>query len=273
MSVAGGFVPPAHAARSNDPLVRQFVQHVAPRIFANRKRLASDITRDGGTVVLRGFPELLVRPPKRGADESAENYERRRADGMQSTLSVLCTLVACCDWGDHSVRDPHGGYLSVARLAELADLPTVDGEPTDRTERALAVIRCAKILSFTKQHREQKPDGKFRSTGPALRRMARQFFRTLGAATTEIHERRCRKAAARREAEERERGTTDLRVRAEVRGIFDQQKGRPTLAPPAASTASGRTPPELIDAVQAEHPDWPFSAVLVEAQRRHRDSS
>lgn len=268
--IGGGFVAPAMAARSMDPLVRQFVHHVAPRIFAHRKSLAADITKDGA-VVLRGFPELLVRPPKRGADESAENYERRRADGMQSTLAVLCTLVACTDWGDHSVRDPRGGYLSVARLAELADLPLVDGEPTDRTERALALMRCAKILSFTKQHREQKPDGKFRSTGPALRRMARAFFSTLGAATTEIHKRRCRRAAEHREQAERQRGA-DLRVRAEVRGIFDKQGGRPPL-PPSAPPAPTRTvPPELLEAIRAEHPDWSLAQLLKEGHRR-RDSS
>lgn len=268
-----GFIVPAFAERHNDPIARQFIQ-VAHRLFTHRWDLAADVVKDGA-IVLPGFPELLLKPPKRGEDESTESYERRRADGMQSILAVLTTLVACCDWTDHTVRDPRGGYLSAARLAELAGLPVVDGEPTDRTERALAVLRLAKVITFTKQHRERKADGKCKSTGPALRRLGRWFFLRLGEVTTDVYRRRVEKMKRRKELSDRdaERARrSNEQTRATVRGIVNASESRAALrpdspsSPPALAGRSDRIA-ALVDQMKAAHPEWSTQALFAEARR------
>lgn len=87
--------------------------------------------------------------------------------------------------------DPAGGYLSVWRIAELADLPSHLIAPRDdysrrrrfrldTVERVLRVLRTAHILVFTKQQREELEDGRHTSTAPALRKLSVSFFLKWG---------------------------------------------------------------------------------------------
>jgi hypothetical protein len=208
------------------------------------------------------WPEFLARPKRRKTDagdsESESDFERRRADGMEAICRVLITLVACCDWRSLEVRDPRGGYLSVARLAELAELPwrKEDREPGDRTERALRALRTAGIISFTKQWREKLDDGSHASTGPALRRISEGLFRKLGGMVWELFEGR-RKNARKRDARAAAASETgvDLRIAAAMRAM-NRKLSLPSI------------PPEDLDVIKRAHPDWTFGEVLAEARRR-----
>lgn len=259
------FHVPAFVARSNDPIVRSMIP-VVGRVFSARGDLRSGKYDRNGVEILPPLPEWLVRPPKRGKTESAEDFERRRADGMQAVCAVWLTILGCCDWLTMEVMDwTKGGYLSVERLQELSEMTS------DRTWRALQKIKCAGVISFTKQHREKKPDGKCRSTGPALRRVSKDSIKRLGPVTGERFDKRLRKLKRRKEkaqrkAEEKGYGM-EPHARQLTRNLVSAQENRGRAAPPSPPLPS-RVPPELIDAIAAEHPNWNFGRIVTEGRRR-----
>lgn len=239
--------------------------NIARRVWEARGDLRTPKLDRRGAEILPAFPEWLARPPRRGHDESREDYERRRADGMQAACAVWMTLAACCDWLSMEVIDPDGGYLSVERLAELAELTI------DRTERALRLLRTAQVIAFTKQHREKKPDGKFRSTGPALRKLSVGTFRKLGVIGRYFDGRRetlrRRKERAERDAARAGQGV-DQRARELTRNLVTATEHRTHAAPAAPPTIPGAVPEDLKAAIAAEHPDWSFAQILQEGRRR-----
>jgi hypothetical protein len=177
------YLVPAIAADHRDPVVRELVRRVV-RLYHCRASLRTGLLDPRGEVLLPPFPELLQRPPKRAKKDeppppSEPDFDRRRSDGMEAIVRVMLTIVACTDWVTMEILDPRGGYLSVARLAELADLPVTlvppkgDGDRLrtrhDRAERALRALCTAHIIAFTQQHREKLEDGHFTSTGAARR--------------------------------------------------------------------------------------------------------
>jgi hypothetical protein len=280
---------PSFVEKHGDPVVRQFV-HVARRLFEHRADLHADLTDRFGEVLLPAFRELLERPiPRRRKGETeaehdkrradAEDYKRRRADRMQAACSVLGVLLGCCDWVSMEIRDPvpGRGFLSVARLAELAGLP-LDGPPGDRdagdrTERALRMLRMAKIVPFTKHQREELADGRYVSR-PALRKLAVGFFRKVGGALWQIFERRRVKVKARAEREKERAAAAgrgqDLRTRSLVGGLARGSKSSPP--PPPSPPRPGFVPPEVIDAIAAERPDLTTLGDLVAEALRRRGS-
>lgn len=279
---AKAYLVPPIAANHRDPVVRELVRRLV-RLYDCRASLRTSLADVRGDLILPPFPELLQRPPKRSKKgepppPSEPDFDRRRSDGMESIIRTALALAACTDWVTMEALDPRGGYLGVARLAELADLPLTIVPPTedgdrerkrhDRADRALRALRTAQIVAFTKQHREKLEDGRFTSTGPALRKLAVGLFRKFGGHLLRVFEKRRKKLKNRRE---REAPTTgDLRVAATMRDLGRDftaalQPGR------AAAIASGRpgsVPPELLDQVHEEHPEWTMGELFQEARRR-----
>lgn len=259
------FHVPAYVARSNDPIVRSMIA-VVERVFLARGDLRSGRYDRNGVEVLPPLPEWLVRPPKRTKEESGEDFERRRADGMQAACAVWLTILTSTDWLTMEVFDwTKGGYLSVERIGELAEVSP------DRTWRALRTIRYAGVISFTKQHREKKPDGKCRSTGPALRRVSKDSIRRLGPVTGDRFDKRLRKLARRKEKAKRAAEKTGYGLEPHARqltqNLVSATENRRHAAPPSPPLPS-RVPPELIDAIAAEHPDWNLGRIITEGRKR-----
>ncbi|HTA20802.1 MAG TPA: hypothetical protein VK989_16025, partial [Polyangia bacterium] len=190
------FLVPDYVARHRDPVVRALVARIS-LLYGRRKAFRTPLLNRQGGLLIPTFPELLQRPPKRLRKRSTRSKKHartrttrlnqrktssrrrrdfvwRRSDHMQAVMRVLLVLAACCDWISMEIMDPRGGYLSVARMAELAELPLKVTDPTDpekrvrlrisRTEHALQTLRIAGILCFTKQYREVLDDGRHVST-------------------------------------------------------------------------------------------------------------
>ena len=200
------------------------------------------------------------------------------------------------------VFDPKGGYLSVWRLAEEADLPCrmVDPDETDprrrfrmdTVERALQVLRTARIIPFTQQHREELEDGRHTSTAPALRKLSVNFFRKWGGKLAAVFNER--RAKLKKEAERRATKAYlagvggDLEFTAGLRyrlqhpqptppSADDEAPSRPrapageaTDPRPRRRRDEGQPPIELTDAIHDEHPDWTFGQIMAEARKRMR---
>lgn len=299
---------PAIAAGHRDPIVRELVTTLE-RLYERRGVLRHPLLNRVGDQLFPAFPELLQRPPAHQPEcphrrspaqrpgscpcpPRGPDLPRRRSDGMEAVIRVLLVLAACCDWRTMRLMDPAGGYLSVWRIAELAELPVHlvapndDQDPRrrrfrmDAVERVLRNLRTARILVFTQQHREQLPDGRHTSTAPAIRKLSVGFFEKFGGVLAEIFRRR-RKHIKRR-AENRERDLAavgvgvDLRSREELRKLpMPGAALKPNVQENAPSPAHGNpdwwsldVPGQLIDAVHAEHPDWPYSRILAEARQR-----
>lgn len=273
-------VLPALVARHQDPIVKRMIPR-AQRLFERRGDLRGEYRTALGETILPPCPEFLARPPRRDG-APAPDYERRRADGMEAILRVLLTLIACCDWRTMEIFDPdsrHGKYLSVARLAELAELPVVlekdeDGreyrDAGDRTERALRSLRAAGVVCFTQQHREELADGRHVSTGAALRKLAVGFFLKMGGAVKDIFDKR-RAKLKRRHERRKERAAAggagaDLRFRSAVRDAVNATPAPLEAAP--TIPVRGQPPVAIADQVFAEHPDWGMAAILEEARKR-----
>jgi hypothetical protein len=265
-------------------VVRELTRRLV-RLYEWRASLRSALTDRQGAIILPPFPEFLQRPVKRVREgeppDPEPDFERRRSDGMEAIVRVLLTLAACCDWVTMEIFDPRGGYLSVPRLAELADLPVSvvppkeDGGRTrkrhDRTDRALRAVRDAMVIAFTQQHREKLEDGRYVSTSPALRKLAVGLFRKFGGHVLRLFEARRKKLKRRRDAEGPTTG--DLRVAATLRDLA--REGGATVPTPSSGTSSpgeparrGSIPPELLDQIHEEHPDWLMGDVFLEARRR-----
>jgi len=272
---------PAIAAGHRDPVVREFVRRVV-RLYDCRASLRTGLLDPRGQVLLPPFPELLQRPPKRAKEGEPPpppepDFDRRRSDGMEAIIRVMLVIVSCTDWVTMEILDPQGGYLSIARLAELADLPVTlvppkeDGDRArtrhDRAERALRALCIAHVIAFTKQHREKLEDGHFTSTGPALRKLAVGLFRKFGGYLLHLFEKRRKKLKRRREQESPTTG--DLRVAATLREMIRSGGSAQGAQPPASGGGfSGVTPPELLEEIHNEHPEWSMGDLLLEARRR-----
>jgi hypothetical protein len=289
---------PAIAAGSRNPVVQALIP-VCEQLYERRHNLGAEL-RQLGRLMFPAFPELLARP--RGG---AGDFEARRSDGFEAVIRVLLAAAACCDFaGDYrpgaeamQLRDPAGGFLAVHRLAELAELPADLTAPTetdprrrrfrmDTAERALRALRCAKILCFTKQHREQLADGRYTSSAPALRKLSVAFFAKIGPGTPKdcaaAHLTRTflwwRDAKSRRHRKDR-RGPTPpapIDVRA-AEALTDIRRGQGRAGPwsvsaPAPNRGTSSTvPPDLLETVHAEHPDWQLPELLAEARRRQAE--
>ena len=280
-SASEPFLVPPIAARHRDPVVQECVRRLV-RLFECRASLRQPLSDRRGGLLLPAFPELLQRPGRKPRDgqpaiDRGPDFERRRSDGMEAIVRTLLVVIACTDWVTMEVMDPRGGFLSVARLAELACLPfriaqAVDEEHRnrarhDRAERALRALRTAGVIAFTKQHRVLLPNGSYTSTGPALRKLAVGLFRKFGGHLLRIFEKRREKLKRRRQREEPKTG--DLRVAAIVRALAQDQVPSYTGAPRGPDRSwKGATPQSVIDAVHDEHPSWEFAEILVEARRR-----
>ena len=196
-------VPPI-ASRHRDPIICE-LRDALVRLYFRRSQLQAPFLNRHGDIVVPAFGELLRRPQdhtdeclrRRGCRRflpcdcpRPPDFFRRRSDGMESAIRVLLVLASCCDWNTMELFDPRGGYLSVSRIAELAELPCrfvehVDCDPRpryrmDTAERAPLLLRTARILAFTQQHREMLEDGRHTSTAPALRKLSVNFFRKWG---------------------------------------------------------------------------------------------
>jgi hypothetical protein len=271
---------PAIAAGSRDPVVKQLIP-VLEKVYTRRHCLRTEY-RELGKLLLPAFPELLARP--RGDTE----YERRRSDGFEAVIRVLLTLAACCNWRTMEILDPQGGYLSVFRLAQLADLPCLLVADDDRnrrfrmdtTERALRALRIARIVCFTKQHREQLEDGSYTTTAPAMRKLSVHFFRKFGGYLSKSFgwlRDEVKKRRGRNDRRQRQHGPgagADIRVSESLEDIRRplpsiRPAGPAPVPPPAGPRRS--IPPELLAAVATEHPEWPLADMMAEARRRMRE--
>jgi hypothetical protein len=283
---------PAIARGSRDPVVRDLVP-VLEQLYARRGALRAELRSSIGKLLFPAFPELLARPPRkpRGAAEAelAGDFEHRRSDGFETVIRVLLALAACCNWRTMEILDPSGGFLSVHRLAELAELPFHLVAPRDEedrqrrfrmdtVERALRALRLARILCFTKQQREQLDDGRFTSTAPALRKLSVHFFTKVGGALTRTFlwrrgELKKWRGRGRQRDDRRQRAPgegADVRVSESLEAVRRARAPAPIGGPIGAKLAGGKgsTPPDLVDLVQAENPSWAFPDILREAQRR-----
>lgn len=267
------FLVPAIAERHRDPVVQECVRRFV-WLYGCRASLRRPHEDARGDLILPAFPELLMRPLKRsrGAEPQSPgpDFERRRSDRMEAIIRTLLAIMACTDWVSMKILDPSGGYLSVARLAELAQLPVrevqrseQDGKVTrrrfrhTRTDRALQDLRTAEIICFSKQNRELLEDGRYISAGPALRKLAVGLFRKFGGKLLRIFEKK--KKQLEDERAKRSPMTGDLRIAAIVRSV-----GRNLFT----KVKSRLVPQHLIETVRAENRGWAYPEVLAEARRR-----
>jgi hypothetical protein len=295
-------VPPI-AQGHNDPIVRVAVATLSV-LYGRRGCLRNALLNHLGDLIFPAVPELLRRNPdhmpdcpfKRRPGKRAGSCDcppegpdlaRRRSGGIEAIIRVLLVLISCCDWVSMCLIDPNGGYLSVWRIAELADLPCFltppkEGEDPRRrrhqmstVERVLQILRTARIIVYTEQHRDELPDGRHTSTGPAIRKLAVSFFKKFGGELAQVFSWRRSKLIARAE-ERKQKGFkagvgTDLSITSMLHKMATATKPTFEAAPAAAlSEPWGAVPIELSDQVYAEHPDWSVGEINNEARRRMR---
>jgi hypothetical protein len=296
---------PAIASGHRDPIVRELVTTLT-RLYDRRGALGRALLNHLGDLIFPAVPELLRRHPDHQPDckllkgrpnkragacncpPQGPDLPRRRSDGIEAIIRVILVLASCCDWVTMRVLDPRGGYLSVWRLAELADLPVLlipphDGEDPrrrrhrmDTVERVLRILRTARILVYTEQHREELPDGRHTSTGAALRKLSVSFFLKFGGELARVFLWRRDKLKAKadeRAAKAFKAGVgTDLAVSSTLHKIGTSTPARPPApaAGPLLSQPWFRVPIELSDEIHAEHPDWSVGEINDEARRRMR---
>jgi hypothetical protein len=300
-------VPPI-AERHRDPIVCE-LREALVRLYFRRGGLREPLLNKLGDIIIPAFGELLRRPQdhtdeclkRRGPKRfyrcdcpRPPDLFRRRSDGIESVIRVLLALASCTDWRSMEAFDPKGGYLSVWRLAELADLPCRLVEPDetdprrrfrmDTVERALQVLRTARILPFTQQHREELEDGRHTSTAPACRKLSVNFFRKWGGRLASVFNER--RAKLKRAAEKRATKAYlagqggDLEYTAGLRHRLKHPQPSP-LSPdgetragqvtaPPRRRGEGQPPIELTDAIHEEHPEWTFGQIMAEARKRMR---
>lgn len=299
------FLVPSIAARHRDPIIRE-LREALVRLYFRRGHLHAPYLNRQGDILFPAFTELLRRPQdhtdsclrRRGSRRYLScdcprppDFLRRRSDGLEAAIRVLLVLASCCDWNTMEIFDPQGGYLSVSRIALLAELPCRFVEPDecelrsryrmDTVERALRVLRTARILAFTQQHREMLEGGRHTSSAPALRKLSVNFFRKWGGQVAAVfNERRAKlkKHAERRATRAFLSGVgTNLEFGSVLRRTLAVV---PSPAPEghAPCGSAGRPPSRvsmppiaLTDAIHQEHPSWNWGEVMLEARKRMRE--
>jgi hypothetical protein len=259
------------AMRHNDPIVKAFVFDFLPLFFQRRRQLRAPYFDADGNLLLPAMPEFLSRLPvkyrkgdRKGTLEQRPDLNFRRADGCAKLCRIWSVVLACTDHLTKEIREPnpsaHGGhrYLSVARLADEA---TVDAW---EAERGLHWLRAAKQITFTKQFREERPDGSHRSTDAALRRVSYNSLKGVPC-TRRVIAWRTGKLGQR--AAKTARRAARQGIAADI--IRDQNPAPPTRPTPLAQTV----PPQLLEQVAKERPDLTSLAdLLAEARRRTEPS-
>jgi hypothetical protein len=259
------------ALRHNDPIVRAFVDDFLPLFFKRRLQLRADYRDADGNLVLPAMPEFLRVPPKLGTSEARPDLNFRRADHCRALCRVWSVIYSCTDWLKKEIREPNPAanrdhrYLSVERIAELAEVPDW------QAERCLYWLRAARVITYTKQWREELPDGSHRSADAALRRVSLTLLERAPC-TRKVLAYRRRKLGER--ADRRERRQARHGIAADIVRQQERAPAAPVgpLPPAPRSGAVTSTPLEIVDAVAAEHPSWAFADVLAEARRRAKPS-
>ncbi len=295
-------VPPI-AAGHNDPIVRAAVKTIT-LLYPRRASLGHALLNHLGDLIFPAVPELLRRHPAHRDDckfrrrptkragscdcpAQGPDLPARRSGGIEAIIRVLLVLIACCDWVTMRLMDPGGGYLSVWRIAELAQLPfhltpPRDGEDPRRrrhemstVERVLRILRTARIIVYTEQHRDELLDGRHTSTGPAVRKLSVNFFRKFGGELAQVftwRRQKLQEKAEKRIADAFKAGVgTDLAVTSTLHKMETATK--PSTEPATARALSepwSHVPIELTDEIHAEHPDWSIGEINNEARRRMR---
>lgn len=293
---------PAIADKHTDPVVVELVRYL-PTLYDRRRALDRPLVQHGREI-LPAFPEFLRRPPHHRArcpirrrppedmrkhvcdcPRGSSEFDGRRADGFAIVIRTILAAAACCDWRTMRLCDPAGGNLSAKRLAELAELPNhhvYDERPRRRNrvrmtalERALRAIRHAMVLPWTKQQREELPNGSHRMTGPAERKLSVSWMLKLGGRVADAFRRR------RTWLEEQAR-----RQEEKFRAAGAHRTASPIELPPAVGwRPEPRTPAEApvlrgaivfdehTEAVAKEHPEWNQhpNRIFAEAARRRSE--
>lgn len=253
------FMVPHRAAVHRHALVKTAVE-VVTLIFEHRADLARPIRNADGNIIVRALPEWLVRP---FPGESTTELEQRRADWMQRLLEVMLVAIACCDFRRKVLRVPDferlgpgaDSMMSMRRWAEEVGLSAADYvDPVNGIERAVRFLGFLKFITKTKQWREKKPDGSFRSTGAALRRIGFEFLYHIGGplerVARETHAEEKRKAENERRAEEEAQRSFTAAV-AEVYDVDDvDEPALPQVDEPEPD------PDPHFAVIEREHPEW-----------------
>jgi hypothetical protein len=299
------YLMPSIAARHRDPIICE-LREALVRLYFRRSQLHAPYLNRQGDILFPAFNELLRRPQdhtdsclrRRGSRRylpcdcpRPPDLLRRRSDGLEAVIRVLLVLASCCDWNTMEIFDPQGGYLSVSRIALLAELPCRFVEPDeyelraryrmDTVERALQVLRTARILAFTRQHRELLQDGRHTSTAPALRKLSVNFFRKWGGQVATVFSERRAKLKKRAERRSTRAYFAGVGGDLEFAGLFRRTLPGTRPFAPATFAAPTETRPRraresqppfvLTDAIHEEHPEWNWGEVMSEARKRMRE--
>jgi hypothetical protein len=273
------FRVPSWVANHHNPLVKQAVAF-AKIGFANRLNLGRE-KRDrwGNQIHGKLFPFLhrsaaraALRPDGRPYKSPAQ-LARRRADHFQLYLSFWLTCFALTDHDDWVIYEKdhakakESPYPSLPRIAELAEM---DCSPAT-VERIRREMHNGGFLSFTKQHRAEREDGKgFFSSGGAFRRLSWKVFASIGgffgrAVLERVDETKLAKEKRKQADQEFEDRVNELFVeREKLASALEQTRTVGEPAPlPLPSSAEG----EAIERLHEQHPDWTFPQLRREAKR------
>lgn len=287
------FRVPAFAARHRHALVKAAIP-VAKLIYDHRHSLDRPLRDVHGHTVLPALPHLRLRPLQ---GETTEQLDKRRADFMQGLLSVWLVMLGSISYESKAVLarahatapDPFMSLRELAELAELVDpkysttrkLTQADGtsievayrDPGDRVERITRFMRAVGMISETKQHREEKADGRHRATGNGIRRVVFKvacfvFGGRFAQIARDVHGAAMKKKEQRRlaQAEADDQFRAALGSYGNRQGLDELTIGEPDTSPPAAR-APGQPDPVLLDLVHDEHPDWDYPRLAAEARR------
>lgn len=254
------FVVPHRAAVHRHALVRAAVETLS-LMFEHRADLGRPIRNAHGNIIVRALPELLVRP---FPGESSKELEQRRADWMQRLLETMLVAIACCDFRRKVLRVPEfdqlgpgeDSMLSLRRWAAEVGLSEADYvDPVNGIERAVRFLGYLGFITKTKQWRERKPDGAFRATGAALRRIGFAFLYHIGGQLERVA--RATHAEEKRQAENERRAEEEAsrQFTAAVAQVYDDA-GDDADAPELPEPAPELAPDPHFATIEREHADW-----------------
>lgn len=295
------FRVPAFAARHRHPLVKHAIA-VACLVYDHRHSLDRALKDVHGHTVLPALPHLRLRPLK---GETSEQLDKRRSDFMQGLLAVWLVMLGSISYRSKAVLarahataiDP---FMSLRELAELAELvpanyqttrklsqasgPSIEvpyRDPGDRVERITRFMRAVGMIAETKQHREEKADGRHRATGNGIRRVVFKvacylFGGRFAQVARDVHAAAMKKAEAQRlaqaAADDNFRATLAAQERRQGGRAGEQLEemsiGEPDDAP--AFRVPGQPDPVIADQVWSDHPTWELHQVLAEARAIER---